>query len=115
MVISNEELLKRVRKVFSRRKNISEKRMFGGHCFFANGNMIGGVTGDGELIIRVGPDVYEDALGHQHSRKMDFTGRPMRGFVVVEEAGFESDADLKFWLNRGHDYAKSLPPKPTAK
>jgi TfoX N-terminal domain len=106
-----DELLGRVRDAFSRRRSISEKRMFGGHCFFASGNMIGGVTGHGGLIIRVGAVDYLRALQHPHAREMDFTGRPMRGFVVVDEAGFASDEDLKFWLDWGHAFAKSLPPK----
>jgi hypothetical protein len=85
--------------------------MFGGHCFFANGNMIGGVTGKGELVIRVGPNRYDEALRHPHAGKMDFTGRPMRGFVVVSESGCANDADLKSWIDLGAKYARSLPPK----
>lgn len=112
--MGRDELVRRVRGMLSRRKNISEKRMFGGHCFFAGGNMLGGVTGDGELIIRIGPDDYDEALKHPHARQMDFTGRPMRGFVLIDAAGWKSDANLKFWLDWGHKFAKSLPPKATS-
>lgn len=107
-------LLDRVRAAIGRRAEISERRMFGGVCFMAGGHMIGGVTGDGELIIRVGPAKYEDSLTHPHVRLMDFTGRPMRGFVVVEPPGCAADDALLFWLERGLSHARSLPPKTAA-
>lgn len=104
-------LLDRVRAAIGRRAGVTERRMFGGCCFMADGNMIGGVTGEGELIVRVGPEKYEDSLTHPHVRMMDFTGRPMRGFVVVEPAGVAGDDGLLFWLERGLKYARSLPAK----
>jgi TfoX N-terminal domain len=85
--------------------------MFGGHCFLVNGNMLGAVTGSSELIIRVGAEDYRDALRHPFAREMDFTGRPMRGFVVVESQGFATAEDLKFWLEWSHAFASSLPAK----
>ena len=109
--MSESKLVERIRKVLSRRRNITEKRMFGGNCFFVNGNMIGGVTKDDELIIRVGKDDYSDALNNPHAREMDFTGRPMRGFVVVDEEGLASEPALRYWIDWGHSYAKSLPAK----
>jgi hypothetical protein len=109
--MADETLLKRVRKSLSRRRGITEKRMFGGHCFFANGNMLGGVTRQCELIVRVGPDAYQQALQSEDARKMDFTGRPMRGFVVITTSGVASDADLRRWIDFGVAFARSLPPK----
>jgi hypothetical protein len=85
--------------------------MFGGCCFMVQGNMLGGVTGSDQLIIRVGPDEYADALRHPHAREMDFTGRPMRGFVAVEPDGIARSEDLKFWLEWGLTFARSLPAK----
>lgn len=108
---SDGDLAKRVRMAIARRKGVTEKRIFGGHCFLLRGNMIGGVAGNGELIVRVGPDDYAHALAQPHVRRMDFTGRPMRGFVVVEPRGLESDEDLRFWLEWGCRYAGSLPAK----
>ena len=104
-------LVDRVRKMLARKRGVSEKKMFGGICFFANGNMIGGVSGGEELIIRVGPDAYEDALELPFARVMDFTGRPMRGFVTVDSHGHDDDDDLKAWLERGLKFARSLPAK----
>ena len=62
--------------------------MFGGSCFSTNGNMIGGVTGNDELMVRVGPEMYETVLQQEvNARPMDFTGRPLRGFVFVDPEG----------------------------
>ncbi len=69
-----------------------------------------GVVGE-ELMVRVGPDAYEDALGQPHGRLMDFTGRPMKGMVFVEPAGLKTEADLRTWVQRGVDFAMSLPAK----
>ena len=76
----------------------------------AHGNMLGGVMGD-EIIVRVGAERYEDAVNLPHAREMDFTGRPMRGFVVVASEGIASDERLNEWVRRGVQFAISLPPK----
>jgi hypothetical protein len=85
--------------------------MFGGLCFMVGGNMCFGVLGD-EIMVRVGPDAYLEALGLPHAREMDFTGRSMRGMVYVDPDGISEDADLVTWLQRGLACARSLPPKP---
>ncbi|HEY5638701.1 MAG TPA: RNA methyltransferase, partial [Dehalococcoidia bacterium] len=69
-----------------------------------------GVVGD-EMMVRVGPDAYEDALSRPHARPMDFTGRPMRGMVYVSPSGLLSVADLGAWVEAGASFARSLPPK----
>jgi NADH:ubiquinone oxidoreductase subunit len=69
-----------------------------------------GIVGT-ELMVRVGPDAWEECLAHPHAREMDFTGRSMRGMVYVDEAGISEDDDLHGWLKRGLDHALSLPPK----
>jgi len=89
---------------------VTERKMFGGLCFMVHGNMLGGVMGD-EIIVRVGAERYEDALKQPHAREMDFTGRPMRGFVVVASEGIASDERLNEWVQRGAQFATSLPPK----
>lgn len=85
--------------------------MFGGTCFFVKGNMIAGVSKAGELMVRVGPEYYETALELPDASEMDFTGRPMRGFVSVSTYGIAEDEGLEFWIEKGWKYAKSLPPK----
>ena len=74
-------------------------------------NGSGEAVGDSELMVRVGPQAYEEAVRQPHARKMDFTGRPMKGFVYVASDGFESDADLHGWIDRGVRFAGSLPTK----
>ena len=85
--------------------------MFGGNCFLARGNMVGGVTGKDELVVRVGPDGYKDALAAPHTRPMNLTGRPMRGFVFVDPDGRDTEAKVRDWLMKDLAYARSLPPK----
>ena len=84
--------------------------MFGGLAFLLRGNMCVGVVGD-ELMVRVGPESYDEAVRQPHAREMDFTGRPMKGFVYIACEGFESDADLQRWVARGVRFAASMPAK----
>ena len=67
-----------------------------------------------KLMVRVGPESYDRVLRERHARKMDFTGRPMKGFVYVVPSGYESDADLQHWVNLGVSYVTSLPAKPSS-
>ena len=84
--------------------------MFGGLAFMLHGNMSVGVIND-ELMVRSGPDRHPEALERPHARPMDFTGRPMKGFVFVTQPGIASDADLQEWLRLGVEFAESLPRK----
>ena len=94
----DEALEKRIREFFDRKRTKHEaKRMMGGLCFMVKGKICVGVE-KSRLMARVGPDAYEDALTRKGCRPMDFTGRPMRGFVFVEPEGLASEAKLGFWL-----------------
>ena len=84
--------------------------MFGGLAFMVSGNMCCGVVG-GELMARVGPEQYEEALQEPYAREMDFTGKPMKGFVYVGVQGFVSDEDLKAWVVRCEQFVSGLPAK----
>jgi hypothetical protein len=106
----DEALAGRVRSALRDEPGVVEKKMFGGVAFSLSGNMACGVVGD-EIMVRVGPDNYDDALSRRHARPMDFTGRPMRGLVYVARPGFESDPDLAAWVESGASFARSLPPK----
>lgn len=92
------------------RAKVLEKKMFGGLAFMVNGNMCCGVQGS-TLMLRIGPDQYKDALQRPHARAMDFTGKPLKGFLYVDEPGFEDDADLNKWIERALGFAGSLPAK----
>ena len=106
----DEAVARRVGKVLGRYGKIAEKKMFGGMAFMLRGHMCCGVLGD-KLMVRVGPENYEEALAQPHVRKMDFTGRPLKGFLYVEPAGFSSDRDLKAWISKAVNYVRSLPAK----
>ncbi len=107
----SEALAERVREsLVPRGDAVTEIKMFGGLCFTLQGNMCVGVVGD-DLMVRVGPDDYDEALNRPHVREMDFTGRPMRGLVYVGPDGLADDDDLESWVRRGVSFASSLPPK----
>jgi TfoX N-terminal domain len=106
----DENLAGRVRRALGRRKGVSEKAMFGGLAFLLNGNMCCGVL-KGELVVRVARDATDDALAEPHTRVLDFTGRSMRGWVVVGPAGCRDDGDLAGWVNKAVEFASSLPAK----
>ena len=106
----DDKLAERVRDVLKGRRDISEKKMFGGLAFMVRGNMACGVLGE-DLMVRVGPDVYDDALQLTGARPMDFTGRPMKGMVYVDKRGHRRKPSLQAWVERGLSYARSLPPK----
>ena len=106
----NKGLAERIRHALVHRSDIEEKKMFGGVGFMLKGNMACGVNKD-DLIIRVGPGSYDEAVIRPHTRPFDMTGRPMRGWVVVEPPGYVTNEDLKKWIDQGVSFALSLPPK----
>ena len=112
----DEGLAERIRDILGDRAGVAEKRMFGGIAFLVAGRMSVGVVQE-KLMVRVGPEAYERVLREPHVRAMDFTGRPMTGFVYVDPAGYEADADLDRWVGLGVRYATALaakPPRPRA-
>ena len=108
-MVSNKQLASKIRTLTKRRK-LSEKKMFGGIAFMLNGNMCFGTIKD-DLVVRVGHERYKEALILPHARPMDFTGRPIKGFVYVDQEGWSKDVTLKKWLDMGIGYASSLPKK----
>ncbi len=104
----DEKLADRVRKLLAKRKGFAEKKMFGGLCFLLKGKMLCGVLKE-DLVVRVGPKRYEAALSRPHVRPMDFTGRPIKGFVFVGPLGCRTDNGLKKWVTQVAEYILSLP------
>lgn len=100
----DERLAQRIRKLLATHKSVSEKKMFGGICFLINGSMCCGVV-QNDLCARIGPLRYEEALKQVHARPMDFTGRPLKGFVFVAPAGLKTSASLKRWLSWAAEFA----------
>ena len=106
----DEGLAQRIREQFQDRRDVEEKKMFGGRCFMVSNHMACGTVGD-SLMARVGPDNYEKCLNQAHASKMDFTGKAMKGMVYVAREGIESDVELSSWLNICTAFVASLPPK----
>ncbi len=106
----DEGLAERVRVVLATEPAIDERKMFGGLAFMARGNMCCGIIG-GSLLVRVAREDYETMLARPHVREMDFTGRPMRGFVLVDPPGIAADEDLAGWVDLSLRFVATLPPK----
>lgn len=87
--------------------------MFGGLAFLDRGLMFVGVSGR-RLMARVGKESYADSLRREHVREMDFTGKPMQGYVYVEPLGLETEEQLQFWLRRCKEFVSTLPAKTPA-
>lgn len=95
----DERLAARARReLAARTTDLEEKRMMGGLCFMVGGKMCIGVEGE-RLMVRLDPEMYDTALTRPGCVPMDFTGRPMRGFVFVEPKGTASAADLRSWIS----------------
>lgn len=106
-------LVERARAVLAKRgAKPSEKHMFGGVAFMHRGHMAFGVESD-RLMVRVGADRHDDALKQPHVEPMDFTGRPMRGFVFVTPKGVRNEAALASWIELALEVAETAPPKKT--
>lgn len=109
----DEKLAQRVRDAMTKQKaRFAEKAMFGGLCFMVDGKMCVGV--DSRLMVRLDPEVYEEALTRPGCVPMDFTGRPMRGFVFVNREGLGTARQLNSWIGLALDFnprAKASKPK----
>jgi TfoX/Sxy family transcriptional regulator of competence genes len=106
----NEALAERIRQAVARKKGIAERKMFGGIGFLLKGNMLVGVWKE-SLIVRLDPDEYDDALKEPFVKEFDITGRPMKGWVLVELGGIEDDQELKDWIGRAVKFIGKLPAK----
>lgn len=106
----DESLAERIRHLTSDLATLQERKMFGGLCFTISGNMCFGIIGE-DLMVRVGPDAWARCLSLPHAREMDFNGRSMKGMVFVSPLGTSRNPSLNRWLERGLDFAGSLPPK----
>jgi TfoX/Sxy family transcriptional regulator of competence genes len=99
----NEQLADIIREVIADIPHVEEKHMFGGVCFMVNGKMCVGVVKD-EMMCRIDPDIYATLLEKEGCSEMLFTGRPMRGFVYVDERAWNSKKQLKYWIGLCLDY-----------
>ena len=106
----DEILSLRVSAALGAVEGLAEKKMFGGIGYMIDGNMACGVHKE-YLIVRVGPDAYPEALNDPDTKEFDITGRPMKGWVMISPEGVISEKNLKRWVQRGVEFALTLPPK----
>jgi TfoX/Sxy family transcriptional regulator of competence genes len=106
----NEELAGRLRLKLKGHPGIVEKKMFGGVGYLLNGNMTCGVYKD-DLIVRLGAKDFEAALKKPNVRVFDITGRPMKGWILVQKKGLASHKALQGWIDKSLEMAAALPPK----
>ncbi len=100
----DEYLAERIQNVLlSKHVNFEAKKMMGGLTFMVEGKMCVGIVKN-DLMARIGPDNYSDALKKNGCKEMKFTGRPMKGYVFVEPQGVDMDEDLEYWVQLCLDY-----------
>jgi TfoX/Sxy family transcriptional regulator of competence genes len=106
----SHSLADRVRQALRDRRSIAEKKMFGGIAFLFHGSMLVGVW-QASLIVRLGPDQAPEALKQDCVREFDVTGRPMKGWVMVDPNGLDSDRQLAQWIELAVQFVRTLPAK----
>ncbi len=103
----DEKLAERMRAVLVS-QNFEEKKMFGGLTFMVDGHMCCGIGKDG-MMVRVGPEAYDDAVAMPGARPMDITGRHMKGLVWIAPSAVTTKKKLSQWINRGVAFVGTLP------
>ncbi|MDH4092434.1 MAG: TfoX/Sxy family protein [Cyclobacteriaceae bacterium] len=93
----NEKTADRIREELAAIRKVEEKKMMGGLTFMVNDKMCVGILND-DIMVRIDPAEYEQALERKGCREMDFTGRPMKGFVFVSPEGTKGKKDLNYWI-----------------
>ncbi|HZZ77887.1 MAG TPA: TfoX/Sxy family protein [Gemmataceae bacterium] len=106
----DENLAARIRIGLGRKKGIEEKKMFGGLGFLLNGNMLVGVWKN-SMIARIGEVQADEAMLEPHVKPMDITGKPMKGWIMVEANGVEDEIAVKEWVQRAVKFVGKLPAK----
>lgn len=99
----NENIADRIRNSFAALSNVEEKKMMGGIAFMYNGKMCVGVIKD-DLMCRVDPNIFEDLIKLKGCRPMDFTKRPMKGYIYVDESGMKTDKQFNFWIDKALEF-----------
>jgi len=105
----DERLADRVREILVDQPQIEEKHMMGGVAFMINNKMCIGIVKD-ELMARIDPDIFEESLENLGCRPMDFTGKPMKGWVFISPEGIDKVKDLEYWIGLALDFNQKAKP-----
>ena len=106
----DENLAARIRTALTRKKGIEEKKMFGGLCFLLHGHMLVGVWKN-SLIARIGQEQSDEAMLEPNVKALDISGKPMRGWIIVEPDGVAGDGAVKRWMQQEMNFVGKLPAK----
>lgn len=101
----NEKLADRIRESLSSLSKVEEKKMMGGLTFMVKGKMCVGIIGD-EMMCRIDPSLHETSIEKTGCRTMDFTKRPMKGYVMVDDTGVKRKKEFDYWINLCLDFNK---------
>ncbi|MGI8939606.1 MAG: TfoX/Sxy family protein [Iamia sp.] len=107
----DEDVAERIRELITETHDVTERKMFGGLAFLIGGNMALADSGEGGIMVRVGPEAYEHLLESTAAEEVVMRGRPMTGWVRVAADDVRTKRQLRPWVTRGADHAASLPPK----
>jgi len=110
-VAFDEDLANRIRELIAGAADVTEQRMFGGLAFLVAGNMSVAASGQGGLLLRIGPEDTDALAKRPHARPFEMRGRAMEGWLRVDAEGVRTKRQLEPWVKRGVEYARSLPPK----
>ncbi len=109
----SEKIANRIREQIADLPVIEEKEMMGGLVFMVNGKMCVGVIKD-EMMCRIDPNIHNTVIEKNGCRTMDFTKRPMKGYILIDDDGMKTQADLKYWIDLAlsfNQFAKASPKK----
>ena len=110
-VAYDEDLADRIRELISDEDHLTEQKMFGGLAFLVGGHMAVSASGRGGLLVRVDPAETDRLLARTHVHPFEMRGRPLEGWLRVDDAGVRTKRQLAGWVTRGLAFARSLPPK----
>jgi TfoX/Sxy family transcriptional regulator of competence genes len=105
----DERIADRIREMLVDQPEIEEKQMMGGVAFMVNNKMCVGVIKD-EMMARIDPDMYEEALEKPGCRPMDFTHKPMKGWVFISQEGIDNVKVLEYWIGLALAFNKIAKP-----
>jgi hypothetical protein len=105
----NVSLSERIDQLIKNKKGFIRKEMFGGIGYMLNGNMCIGIHKD-DLIVRFDPATSESLLSKKHVKPFAITGRPMKGWLLVNNESLK-DKELEKWFELAFTFVKTLPPK----
>ena len=94
----DEKLADRIRERLVDLPVIEEKEMMGGLTFMVNHKMCVGIIKD-EMMCRIDPDMHDKVVEMTGCRTMDFTKRPMRGYILIEDIGMKTQKEFEYWIN----------------